>query len=65
MNEDEIRDKLTALQEEHRDLDEAITALLASPGVDHLRLQRMKKRKLSLRDMITRLEDMLFPDIIA
>lgn len=65
MSEDEIRGKLAELTEEHRDLDEAIHTMMETPAKDQLRLQRMKKRKLALKDMIARLEDMLFPDIIA
>jgi hypothetical protein len=53
------------LREEHRDLDEAIEALKLSVAVDQLQLQRLKKRKLVLRDRITHLEDQITPDIIA
>ena len=49
--------ELTRLREEHRDLDEAIEALKVSVAVDQLQLQRLKKRKLVLRDRITHLED--------
>ncbi len=53
------------LRQEHRDLDAAIHALqTAGPG-DQLQLQRLKKRKLTLRDRIAFLDDMLTPDIIA
>jgi len=65
MDEDDIRDKLAEVTEEHRDLDEAIRSMLENAAHDQLRLQRMKKRKLLLKDVIARLEDMLFPDIIA
>jgi hypothetical protein len=57
--------ELTRLREEHRDLDEAIEALKVSVAVDQLQLQRLKKRKLVLRDRITHLEDQITPDIIA
>jgi hypothetical protein len=53
------------LQQEHRDLDAAIDALHHSPAPDLLRLQRLKKRKLSLRDRISFIEDQITPDIIA
>ena len=53
------------LREEHRDLDAVIEALLAGGSVDQLQLQRLKKRKLVLRDRIAFLEDQLTPDIIA
>jgi hypothetical protein len=59
------RARLAALKTEHRTLDFAIEALSADPLADQLELRRMKKRKLSLRDEIARLEDELFPDIIA
>jgi hypothetical protein len=53
------------LREEHRDLDAAIEALREAGQVDQLQVQRLKKRKLLLRDKIVRLEDQLTPDIIA
>jgi hypothetical protein len=53
------------LRQEHRDLDAAIDALMAVGANDRLQLQRLKKRKLSLRDRISFLEDTLTPDIIA
>ncbi len=60
-----LRQKLAQLRQEHRDLDDAIIALETAPDRDQLRLTRMKKRKLSLKDKIARLEDQLLPDIIA
>ncbi len=60
-----VRQKLAQLKLEHRDLDEAITALETGAERDQLRLTRLKKRKLSLKDKIARLEDQLLPDIIA
>jgi hypothetical protein len=59
-----IKAKLEALRSEHRDLDEVIDRLLEKP-VDQLQLQRLKKRKLGLKDQITKLESQLIPDIIA
>jgi len=53
------------LRQEHRDLDAAIDALMTVGVSDHLQLQRLKKRKLVLRDRISFLEDALTPDIIA
>ena len=53
------------LREEHRDLDAAIEALRDAGQADQLQLQRLKKRKLLLRDKLSRLEDQLTPDIIA
>lgn len=65
-DDDEIRAKLTELKREHQALDDEIDTL-GKNGVpiDFLQLQRMKKRKLALKDMIIRLENMLVPDIIA
>jgi hypothetical protein len=64
-NEAELRAQLVRLKQEHRDLDAAITALQTAPGSDVLQVQRLKKRKLWLRDRISFIEDQLFPDIIA
>ena len=63
--ERELREQLARLQQEHRDLDAAIGALQGSLGSDILQVQRLKKRKLVLRDRITFIEDQLTPDIIA
>ena len=63
--EGELRAQLARLLQEHRDLDAAIGALQGSPGSDILQVQRLKKRKLVLRDRITFIEDQLTPDIIA
>ncbi len=60
-----LREQLARLQQEHRDLDAAIAALATSPGSDLIQVQRLKKRKLVLRDKIRRIEDQLTPDIIA
>jgi hypothetical protein len=68
MTDDEeraLREQLARLQQEHRDLDAAIAALAASPGSDLIQVQRLKKRKLVLRDKIRQIEDLLTPDIIA
>ena len=61
----QIRDKLTQLRLEHRDLDDAIAALESSVTPDQLQLRRLKKRKLSLKDEMKLLEARLLPDIIA
>lgn len=61
----ELRVKLATLQTEHRDLDEVIERLVEQPPYDQLQLQRLKKRKLVLKDQITKLENLLVPDIIA
>ena len=57
--------QIERLREEHRDLDAAIDALRNAGQADQLQLQRLKKRKLLLRDKVARLEDQLTPDIIA
>jgi hypothetical protein len=61
----EFAAEVERLRQEHRDLDAAIDALTAMGANDRLQLQRLKKRKLALRDRITFLEDALTPDIIA
>ena len=63
--ERELREQLARLLQEHRDLDAAIAALEFSPGSDLIQIQRLKKRKLVLRDKIRRIDDQLTPDIIA
>ena len=60
-----LRNKLEALKERHRNLDEAIAKLHANSKVDELQMRRLKKDKLMLRDQIAMIEDMLYPDIIA
>lgn len=59
------REELARLREEHRDLDNAIEALERVGSGDRLQIQRLKKRKLMLKDRTTFLEDQLTPDIIA
>ena len=57
--------ELNRLKQEHRDLDDAIDALERVVAGDQLQIQRLKKRKLYLRDRISFIEDQLTPDIIA
>jgi hypothetical protein len=64
-DDNELRAQLAQLRQQHRDLDAAIEALHNSPGSDLLQVQRLKKRKLILRDRIIAIEDQLTPDIIA
>lgn len=64
-DEARIRAQIAALREEHQDLDDAVRALEALPRPDQLQIARLKKKKLTLRDQITKLEDRLTPDIIA
>lgn len=61
----EIRQLLLELREEHRDLDLAIGRMAMDPLLDQLHLRRLKKRKLKLKDWITRLESRLIPDMDA
>lgn len=65
MNDEGYQQLLEQLRIEHRDLDDAIEALRAKTVVDQLQIARLKKKKLSLKDRIMRLEDQLIPDIIA
>jgi hypothetical protein len=60
-----LASELERLREEHRDLDSAIEALTNLQTADRLQIQRLKKRKLVLRDKISQIEDQLTPDIIA
>ena len=61
----QIRVRLQALEVEHHDLDDVIGRLVGDPTQDRLQLQRLKKRKLLLKDQIQRLRARLIPDIIA
>jgi len=63
--EQSLRVALAALVEEHRDLDAAIAAMAEHGARDQLQLTRLKKRKLQLKDQISRIEDQLLPNIIA
>ena len=63
--EDVLRRKLDELKTEHRDLDDVIDRLAHQFPYDQLKLQRLKKRKLVLKDLIARVESQLLPDIIA
>jgi len=66
MSENEaLREKLAKLKLEHRDLDDVIARLTERAPYDQLQLQRLKKRKLVLKDQISRLKALLHPDIIA
>ncbi|HLB81162.1 MAG TPA: DUF465 domain-containing protein [Dongiaceae bacterium] len=63
--QEDLRRELEELRSEHRDLDDVIARLAERAPFDQLRLQRMKKRKLLLKDQIAQLESKLLPDIIA
>jgi hypothetical protein len=60
----DIRLALAKLRQEHEDYDAAINAMI-EVGCDALRIQRMKKKKLALKDKMSQLEDQIIPDIIA
>lgn len=60
-----IKEKLSQLELEHRDLDDVISTLTAQPEFDQLKVTRLKKRKLGLKDQIAALRNQLIPDIIA
>jgi len=62
---DENLEKLHQLKLEHGDLDQIIEMLQEQPVVDQLQLCRLKKRKLLIKDIITRLESRLIPDLDA
>jgi hypothetical protein len=64
-DEEQLRELLAEKEVEHKDLDETISRLLRTPPVDFLQMQRLKKRKLRLKDEITKLKSAILPDIIA
>jgi hypothetical protein len=61
----QLQRRLRAMEVEHRDLDEIVLRLSNQPGIDELLLTRLKKRKLKLRDQMTRLRSLLIPDLDA
>ena len=65
VDQTQLRRKLAELQSEHRDLDDVIARLVERLPVDMLQIQRLKKRKLAIKEEVTRIENMLLPDIIA
>ena len=60
-----LKKKLSTLKAEHRQLDEEIAELVEFGPYDQLKIQRLKRRKLALKDEIIQIEDQLLPDIIA
>lgn len=65
LGQEDLRRRLEELRSEHRDLDDVIVRLSETAPFNQLQLQRLKKRKLALKDQITQLESKLLPDIIA
>jgi hypothetical protein len=65
VGEAQVRARIAVLRQEHQDLDDAVRALEGRPMPDQLQIARLKKKKLTLRDQIAKLEDRLTPDIIA
>ena len=61
----DLQEKLAELEHEHRDLDEIISKLMSTPPVDLLQIQRLKKKKLGLKDQIQKVKSNILPDIIA
>ena len=62
---DLIRERLSQLKSEHRDLDDVIARISEEAPFDQIQVKRLKKRKLLLKDQILQLESRLLPDIIA
>ena len=65
MNNDQIKQRISHLNLEHKDLDDALYLLREKPYIDELQIQRLKRRKLKLKDEIKLLESKLIPDIEA
>lgn len=65
LNLEALKAKLAALKSEHRDLDDVIARITEHRPFDQLQIQRLKKRKLMLKDQISKIESELLPDIIA
>jgi hypothetical protein len=64
-DQEQLKAKLAELELEHRDLDDVINNLTGQPDFDQIKVSRLKKRKLALKDQITTLRGRLIPDIIA
>ena len=65
LDTERLRQRLSELTQEHRDLDDVIARLEEAAPFDQIQLKRLKKRKLMLKDQMTRIENLLLPDIIA
>ncbi len=62
---DDLQEKLAALEQEHRELDRHIEEMSRAQPVDLLQIQRLKKKKLTIKDQIQKLKSDILPDIIA
>ncbi len=60
-----LQQKLAEMKTEHRDLDDVIAQMIENAPFDQIQIKRLKKRKLLLKDHITKIESRLLPDIIA
>ena len=65
VDESALRSRLAELKLEHRDLDVVISAFSSEPSFNQIQLRRLKKRKLLLKDQISRIESRLIPDLNA
>ncbi len=65
VDEDSLREQLDDLQRQHKQMDEQINLMSQAGAVDFLTIAKLKKEKLRLKDMISRIESMLIPDILA
>ena len=65
VDREELKRQLEELISEHRDLDDVIARITEEAPFDQLQVQRLKKRKLQLKDQIAKVESLLLPDIIA
>ena len=65
VDREELQRQLEELISEHRDLDDVIARITEDAPFDQLQVQRLKKRKLQLKDQIAKVESLLLPDIIA
>jgi len=65
LNKELLRKKLDELRLEHRDLDDVIHRFHMTGGMEQMQIQRLKKRKLKLKELIVKVENELIPDILA
>ena len=65
LNQELLRKKLDEIRLEHRDLDDVIHRFHMTGGMEQMQMQRLKKRKLKLKELIIKIENELIPDILA